>query len=86
MPLPIDDTTAQRLRDRFANLRNRHPLPPPTDETADKTFVDDLSGDETREGRIVFFLGTKRSKKTWSILIEQKFLLLFFKKEVLSSL
>jgi len=45
MPLPIDDTTAQRLRDRFANLRNRHPLPPPTDETADKTFVDDLSGD-----------------------------------------
>lgn len=33
------------LRDRFAELRARHPLPRPTGLPADKAFFDDLSGD-----------------------------------------
>ena len=33
------------LRERFAALRAKHPLPPPTGEKADKAFFDDLSGD-----------------------------------------
>lgn len=32
------------LRDRFAQLRAAHPLPPPTGAVADKAFFDDLSG------------------------------------------
>jgi antitoxin VapB len=33
------------LRDRFAALRQAHPLPPPTGQAADKAFFDDLSGE-----------------------------------------
>jgi len=33
------------LRDRFAALRNAHPLPPATGDVADKAFFDELSGD-----------------------------------------
>ena len=33
------------LRERLAELRARHPLPPPTGLKADKAFFDDLSGD-----------------------------------------
>ena len=33
------------LRDRFAALRARHPLPPPTGEKADKAFFDDVAGE-----------------------------------------
>lgn len=33
------------LRDRFAALRQAHPLPPATGHVADKAFFDDLSGD-----------------------------------------
>ena len=33
------------LRERFARIRAAHPLPPPTGQTADKAFFDDLSGD-----------------------------------------
>jgi antitoxin VapB len=33
------------LRDRFAALRQAHPLPPPTGNVADKAFFDDLSGE-----------------------------------------
>ena len=33
------------LRDRFAALRQAHPLPPPTGEVADKAFFDELSGE-----------------------------------------
>jgi antitoxin VapB len=33
------------LRERFAALRKRHPLPPPTGEVADKAFFDELSGE-----------------------------------------
>jgi antitoxin VapB len=33
------------LRDRFAQLRAAHPLPPLTGEVADKAFFDSLSGD-----------------------------------------
>ena len=33
------------LRERFAELRARYPLPPPTGLKADKAFFDDLSGD-----------------------------------------
>jgi antitoxin VapB len=32
------------LRERFAALRAKYPLPPPTGENADKAFFDDLSG------------------------------------------
>ena len=32
------------LRERFAALRAKYPLPPPTGEKADKAFFDDLSG------------------------------------------
>lgn len=32
------------LRERFAALRARNPLPAPTGEAADKAFFDDLSG------------------------------------------
>ncbi len=32
------------LRERFAELRARHPLPPPTGLPADKAFFDELSG------------------------------------------
>jgi len=32
------------LRDRFAALRAKHPLPRPTGDAADKAFFDDLSG------------------------------------------
>ena len=32
------------LRQRFAELRAAHPLPPPTGETTDKAFFDELSG------------------------------------------
>lgn len=34
-----------RLRDRFAVLRARHPLPPPSGDLADKDFFDALSGE-----------------------------------------
>ena len=33
------------LRDRFAALRQAHPLPPVTGEAADKPFFDELSGE-----------------------------------------
>ena len=33
------------LRDRFAAVRAKHPLPPPTGEQADKSFFDDVTGD-----------------------------------------
>ena len=33
------------LRERFAALRQAHPLPPATGGAADKAFFDDLSGD-----------------------------------------
>jgi antitoxin VapB len=33
------------LRDRFATVRAKHPLPPPTGEQADKAFFDDMNGD-----------------------------------------
>ena len=33
------------LRERFAELRRRYPLPPATGLPADKAFFDDLSGD-----------------------------------------
>ena len=33
------------LRDRFAALRDAHPLPPATGRIADKAFFDDLSGE-----------------------------------------
>lgn len=33
------------LRERFAALRNAHPLPPATGEVADKAFFDGLSGE-----------------------------------------
>ena len=33
------------LRETFADLRQRHPLPPPTGLEADKAFFDELSGD-----------------------------------------
>ncbi len=33
------------LRDRFAALRNAHPLPPETGQAADKAFFDELSGE-----------------------------------------
>jgi antitoxin VapB len=33
------------LRTRVQALRAAHPLPPPTGQTADKDFFDDLSGD-----------------------------------------
>jgi antitoxin VapB len=33
------------LRDRFAALRQAHPLPPSTGTIADKAFFDDLSGE-----------------------------------------
>jgi antitoxin VapB len=32
------------LRERFAALRQSHPLPPPTGTKADKAFFDELSG------------------------------------------
>jgi antitoxin VapB len=32
------------LRERFAALRQAHPLPPPTGQAADKAFFDELSG------------------------------------------
>lgn len=35
---------AEPLRDRFAALRSKHPLPPSTGEKADKAFFDDLTG------------------------------------------
>ncbi|MBV8456367.1 MAG: type II toxin-antitoxin system VapB family antitoxin [Acetobacteraceae bacterium] len=33
------------LRERFAALRQEHPLPPATGQPADKVFFDDLSGE-----------------------------------------
>ena len=33
------------LRERFAALRRKYPLPPPTGQVADKAFFDDLSGE-----------------------------------------
>ena len=33
------------LRNRFAALRQAHPLPPGTGESADKAFFDELSGE-----------------------------------------
>jgi antitoxin VapB len=33
------------LRERFAGLRDAHPLPPSTGKVADKAFFDDLSGE-----------------------------------------
>jgi len=33
------------LRDRFAAVRAKHPLPPATGEQADKSFFDDVTGD-----------------------------------------
>lgn len=33
------------LRERFAALREAHPLPPATGEVADKAFFDELSGE-----------------------------------------
>jgi antitoxin VapB len=33
------------LRERFAALRARHPLPAPTGKMSDKAFFDDLNGD-----------------------------------------
>jgi antitoxin VapB len=33
------------LRERFAMVRAKHPLPPPTGQLADKTFFDDVTGD-----------------------------------------
>jgi antitoxin VapB len=33
------------LRERFARLRQAHPLPPPTGKAADKTFFDELGGE-----------------------------------------
>ncbi len=33
------------LRERFAELRRAHPLPPPTGQAADKPFFDALSGE-----------------------------------------
>jgi antitoxin VapB len=36
---------AVALRDRFAALRDAHPLPPATGHVADKVFFDDLSGE-----------------------------------------
>jgi antitoxin VapB len=33
------------LRDRFAAVRAKHPLPAPTGEQADKAFFDDMNGD-----------------------------------------
>ena len=33
------------LRDRFAAVRAKHPLPPPTGEQADKAFFDEVTGD-----------------------------------------
>jgi antitoxin VapB len=38
-------TEAVSLRDRFAALREAHPLPPATGEAADKQFFDELSGE-----------------------------------------
>jgi len=38
-------TAAVPLRDRFAALRQAHPLPPATDKRADKAFFDALSGE-----------------------------------------
>jgi antitoxin VapB len=38
-------SAAVPLRERFAALRAAHKLPPPTGNTADKAFFDDLSGD-----------------------------------------
>jgi antitoxin VapB len=33
------------LRERFAALRQDHPLPPPAGQVADKVFFDELSGE-----------------------------------------
>ena len=33
------------MREKFAALRQAHPLPPPTGLAADKAFFDDLSGE-----------------------------------------
>jgi antitoxin VapB len=33
------------LRDRFAAVRAKHPLPPATGEQADKAFFDEVTGD-----------------------------------------
>jgi antitoxin VapB len=33
------------LRDRFAAVRAKHPLPPPTGEKADKAFFDEVTGE-----------------------------------------
>ncbi len=33
------------LRERFAALRQDHPLPPPTGQAADKVFFNELSGE-----------------------------------------
>jgi len=33
------------LRDRFAAVRAKHPLPPPTGEQADKAFFDQVTGE-----------------------------------------
>jgi antitoxin VapB len=38
-------TEAVPLRDRFAAVRQAHPLPPATGKTADKAFFDELSGE-----------------------------------------
>ena len=34
------------LRERLAQWRKLHPLPPPTGEVADKAFFDELSGED----------------------------------------
>ena len=33
------------LRDRFAAVRAKHPLPPPTGQQADKAFFDEVAGE-----------------------------------------
>jgi antitoxin VapB len=38
-------TEAVPLRDRFAAVRQAHPLPPATGKTADKAFFDELAGE-----------------------------------------
>ena len=38
-------TEAIPLRDRFAAIREAHPLPPATGNVADKAFFDELSGE-----------------------------------------
>ena len=35
---------ANPLRERIAAWREQHPMPPPTGESADKGFFDDVSG------------------------------------------